>query len=300
MFCEIGEEWLPFCSPSLCARLWITRFQPRLILLLAERRKDNPCLPTTVKGQQGLKFSIHIIYKALNKPRHLCWDNVAVRLLLVINLLITRTSWSKSCKWEMWKWGQCSAEGPSRLNYTPQGPPWQPHTLLIWSHRIGTWYSHRQEVCHRCLYICGIETHTHTRMHGKNTLKGMYCYMGSDWGRMQSRVLTRMPSCISHVPIEVSAHKSPTEGLCGPNDGERFFTPGDLVKLPLPLSPRLPVWAFTSDLLGTQAKSWRMNGMPSPIRKQMDLVTTFFSRDGCILDYATICESKINFRYAAH
>lgn len=156
------------------------------------------------------------------------------------------------------------------------------------------------------IYLWDRNTHAHTYAWKKsscvfaNTLKGMYCYMGSDWGRMPSRVLTRMPSCISHVPIEVSAHKSPTEGLCGPNDGERFFTPGDLVKLPLPLSPRLPVWAFTSDLLGTQAKSWRMNGMPSPIRKQMDLVTTFFSRDGCILDYATICESKINFRYAAH
>ena len=39
--------------------------------------------------------------------------------------------------------------------------------------------------------------------------------LGSDWERKQSRVLTRMPSCISHVPIEVSAHKSPAEGLRG-------------------------------------------------------------------------------------
>lgn len=90
---------------------------------------------------------------------------------------------------------------------------------------------------------------------------------------MQSRVLTRMPSCISHVPIEVSAHKSPAEGLCRPNDGERLFTPGDLVKLPLPPQPKLPVWVFTSDVLGTGAKSRPMSGMPSPIRKQMDLVT---------------------------
>lgn len=37
-----------------------------LILPLTERREDNPCLPSTVKGYHSLKFTIDIIYMAPN------------------------------------------------------------------------------------------------------------------------------------------------------------------------------------------------------------------------------------------
>lgn len=131
--CLQGLRWVTTLLLPLwaCAQLWITSVQPLSWVCCGEHREHNLRLAPTVKGHLGLKFTLYIIYMLLNKLSHLCLHSLIFCRNLSVQKMYKYPSKNPSSERDM-KVMMIPFGRFLWLNNTPQRPPWQRHTFLIW------------------------------------------------------------------------------------------------------------------------------------------------------------------------